>query len=378
MPTDFEAEGLLEGLDPEASDARRKLLAELEADGVSLEELREAVEEDRLAMLPVERLFAGKGERYTAGQVAEEAGIDEEVLRAQRGALGLPVSEEDESRPIFSEADLEAAKRVRSLLDAGLPQDGMVEATRVVGLAMSQIAAASNALIGEALLEPGLSELEAAHRYVEAAKALRPLLTPAIQHALDLHVLEGLRSVAVGRAELEAGTLAGAREVTACFADLVGFTRLGEELPPDELGRVSGRLAALAREVTAPPVRLVKMIGDAAMLVSDEPEPALEAALDLIDAAEAEGDEIPDLRAGVASGSALSRAGDWYGRPVNLASRITNVARPGSVLAAEGVVTDDAAAFDLSFAGERRLKGIDGKVKLFRVRRAGQSADAEG
>ena len=80
-------------------------------------------------------------------------------------------------------------------------------------------------------------------------------------------------------------------------------------------------------------MRLVKTIGDAAMLASPEPEPLLDAALALIDAADAEGEDFPQLRAGAALGHALPRAGDWFGRPVNLASRITAIARPGSLLA---------------------------------------------
>ena len=71
------------------------------------------------------------------------------------------------------------------------------------------------------------------------------------------------------------------------------------------------------------------MIGDAAMLVGPEPGPVVEAALGLVEAAEAEGEDFPLLRAGVASGQALPRGGDWYGRPVNLASRITGDRPPG-------------------------------------------------
>ena len=118
-----------------------------------------------------------------------------------------------------------------------------------------------------------------------------------------------------------------------------------------------------------PPVRLVKMIGDAAMLVSREVEPLLDAALELIEVAEGEGEEFPFLRAGLAVGPTLAQSGDYYGRAVNLASRLTAVARPGSVLldaAAKEAAGDD---FSYSFAGERKLKGIDSGVKLFRARR---------
>ena len=105
------------------------------------------------------------------------------------------------------------------------------------------------------------------------------------------------------------------------------------------------------------------------LLVSPEPAPLLESALALVAAADDEGEHFPQLRVGVASGPALRRAGDWYGRSVNLASRVTNVARPGSVLATREVHDAAREAFHWSYAGDRRLKGVSGAVPLYRARR---------
>jgi adenylate cyclase len=159
---------------------------------------------------------------------------------------------------------------------------------------------------------------------------------------------------------------------------MVGFTQLGESLAPDELGEVTGRLNELATEVIEPPVRLVKLIGDAVMLAGPDPRPVLEAALELVERAAREGGEFPILRAGVATGEAIARGGDWYGRTVNLASRITGRARPGSVLASEEVHDALAEDYDWSFAGEKKLKGLDGEVKVYRCRRAGTRDEGEG
>jgi adenylate cyclase len=117
-------------------------------------------------------------------------------------------------------------------------------------------------------------------------------------------------------------------------------------------------------------VRFIKTIGDAAMFVCTEPAPLLDAVLKLVDIIDGD-DDFPRLRAGIASGSAVSRAGDWFGSPVNTASRVTAAARPGTVLAAESVHDElgDNAGFSWSFAGARRLKGIKDEVKLFRARR---------
>ena len=160
------------------------------------------------------------------------------------------------------------------------------------------------------------------------------------------------------------------------FADLVGFTRMGEEVPPDELGRMATRLEELTADTLQAPARLVKTIGDAAMLVSTDTERLLDSSLALVEAADAEGESFPQLRVGVARGPAQSRAGDWFGRPVNMASRITNVARPGSVLASRDVRDAVGDGYRWSFAGERRLKGIREPVPLFRARRDGREEHA--
>jgi adenylate cyclase len=225
------------------------------------------------------------------------------------------------------------------------------------------------ALTMRLVLEPGVSEHELAQRYAYAASQLSPMVGPLVTNLLTLHLREMAQSEALSAAERSGGQLAGSREIAVCFADLVGFTRLGELLPPDELARKAVRLEALTTEVIDAPVRLIKTIGDAAMLTSLEPEPLLDAALTLLDATEAESEDFPQLRAGIAIGPALSRAGDWFGRPVNLASRITQVARPGSLLAEREVRESAREDYRWSYAGERRLRGIREPVPLFRARR---------
>ena len=116
------------------------------------------------------------------------------------------------------------------------------------------------------------------------------------------------------------------------------------------------------------PVRLVKTIGDAAMLAAPTAKPVVDAVVELVEDSLAGQDAgRPLLRGGVASGEALQRAGDWYGRPVNLASRLTSFARRGSVVASQDVhdaVGDDYA---WSFAGNRRFKGVGDEVPVYRV-----------
>lgn len=367
---DFEAEGLLEGLDGEAREARLELLERLEEDGCTLEELKEAVGAGRLTLLPVERALAGKGPRYTARQIADLSDLDIEMLLRFRSALGIPLGDPDE--PLGTEADLEAARRMKALLDAGLPEDGMLQVARTIGMGTARIAEANRELIIRTLIRPGDTERDVALRFAAAAEYMLPLAGPTVVYALQAHLLEQIRRDVIGATDLAAGEVGGTVELTVCFADLVEFTRLGEEIAPEELGMVAGRLEEMASAVAEPPVRLVKTIGDAVMLISPEPEPMVAAALELIRAAEQEGQQFPWLRAGIASGPTLPQSGDYYGRAVNLASRLTNVARPGSVVLDEATKEAVGDAFDYSYVGERRLKGLDYRVKLFRARSPGE------
>jgi adenylate cyclase len=365
---DFEAEGLLEGLEGNARTGRERLLTQLAEDGVELSELRRAIVEQRLALLPVEQLLAGEGSRFTAAEVAERAGLDLELLQRDWRALGLALAADDEAG--YSEQDVDGARRVKALIDAGVPEEGVLEVARLLGMSMSQLAAANRRLIAEAFMREGDTEYDLATRLAAATEAFLPLVSETLGYVLRLHLREQIRHDAFAVADLSKGRLEAADDITVCFADLVGFTQLGESLEPEALGAVTGRLGELAATAAEPPVRLVKLIGDAAMLVGPEPDAVVEAALGLVEATTDEGEDFPLLRAGVASGEAIGRAGDWYGRPVNLASRITGIARPGSVLVAEEVREALDGAYRWSFAGERRVKGIDARVKLFRCRRS--------
>ena len=367
MSIDFEREGLLDDCSGEdARRARGRLLERLADDGVPLEDLRRAVEESRLALVPAERALTGDA-AYTIAEVAERAGVEIELLLAELQALGMPRPGPDDR--VLTEDDLAAARGLRQLLDAGIPRDGILDVARVLGQAMENVAAASRELVGEALLRPGDSELEVALRYADATAELTPLMASLLDHQYRLRLREGLRQATIGRQALESGELTGAVEVSVGFADLVGFTRLGERLPAPDLGRLAGRLATMAAERAEPPVQLVKTIGDAAMLASPDSAPLLDALLGLVADADAAGDDFPQLRAGAARGPALARGGDWYGKAVNLASRVADAARPGSVLVTGDLREDSPGdAYRWSRAPTRRFRGVEGRVAVFRVR----------
>lgn len=364
---DFDAEGLLDGLEGEAREARRELLMRLAGEGVPLEELREAVEGGRLTLLPVERALAGDGPRYTPREIAASAGVDLDLLQRATAALGIPYPDPDDRS--LTEADLDQARRVKAFRGAGLPEEGIVQVARTIGMGTARIAEANRELIIRTLMQPGDTERDLALRFAAAAEHMLPVFEPILLYAQRAHMLEQIRRDVIGAADLAAGEMGTAPQMSICFADLVGFTRLGEQVATEELGLIAGRLNELATAVSEPPVRLVKLIGDAAMLVCADAAAMLEAALRMVEAAEAEGAEFPRLRAGIAHGSVHVQSGDYYGRPVNLASRLTAIARPGSVLLDAAAREAAGEGFEYSFAGERRLKGFDSRSRLFRARR---------
>lgn len=358
---DFTEAGLLEGLEGDARRGREALLERLAADGATLAELALAVREERLALLPLERRLGG---RYTIQEVHERTGTPVEILLRMRRLGGLPEPEAEDR--VFGEEDVRTAESLALFLEAGFELDALSELARVIGETMSRLSATVAAQFGETFLRAGDTELEVAERFEQLAERLRPALVPVLVGAFDAHLRENVHRGMISRSELEAGRLPVAQELTVCFADLVGFTRLGGKLEVHELSGVAGRLARLAGEVTEAPVRLVKTIGDAAMFVSPDPGAMVRTALRLLDAAAEE--ELPSLRAGVAAGQAAQRAGDYFGHSVNLASRVTGVARPSSVLCTQAVHDATGEAFRWSYAGRFRLKGISEPVRLHRAR----------
>ena len=362
-----EIEKLLDGLEGEARAERAELIEWLFEQGITAEEI-EATSAPLL--LATRRVVGDDGTYVSTREIADEYGIDLDLLQRVQRAIGL-ARVDDPDAAVHMRADVEAAAHVRHFSELGLDAENLVLVTRVLGEGLSHAAEVMRYTAMAAVMEPGTTELQVAKRSHALVSQITPLLGPWIEEMLFMQLRNMMETEAVNASERAAGApLPGARHITVAFADLVGFTRLGEEVPAEELGQLANRLAEMARDVATPPVRFIKTIGDAVMFVCTEPAPLLDAVLKLVDMTDSDND-FPRLRAGIASGSAVSRAGDWFGSPVNTASRVTSASRPGAVLAAESVRDElgDDSGFSWSFAGARRLKGIKGEVKLFRARR---------
>jgi len=366
---DIEASGLLDGLEGQARAERAELIPWLLERGITVDQIRGAFAPMLLAS---RKLLGDDGTYVSARETSENTGIDLQLLQRIQRAMGLPTVD-DPDAAVYLRADAEAAAFAQKFVEIGIEPDQLVQITRILAEGLSKAAEVMRYAALASVLDPDVSELEIAQRSELLIREVAPLLGPMIQEMLRLQLRHLMETEAVSaRERAEGQRLPGARLVTVAFADLVGFTRLGEVVPPEELEKLAHRLADLTREIVVPPVRLVKTIGDEVMLVGPDAVEVLDAVIALAEASEGD-DDLPRLRVGVATGMAVSRAGDWFGSPVNLAARVTSAARPGSVLVAESTreAAGDDARFSWSFAGSRRLKGITSEVKLFRARRAG-------
>jgi adenylate cyclase len=312
----------------------------------------------------VERLVRLGPKELTWPEVCARAGISHEVADRLWRALGFPDIPPDERA--YTRDDVRAlriaAEGIESLrgdhrraaLDAIVREARMVSShmTRIAEIEIESMAEVSALGLRERVLA------EASQRGLEHSDVGWVLL-----YAFRRRLEEGLRR----RTTLEAGDHPA---LAVGFVDLVDFTRTSGSMETDDLGRLLGRFEGLASDIiTEAGGRVVKLIGDEAMLVFPTAEGAAQGAIELVDACAA--GDLPSARAGLSLGPILARGGDYFGRAVNLASRLVDVAPPDTVLAddrfAEAIADNLALAIEPH--GHKRLKGL-GSVHVSRLRSA--------
>ncbi|MCA2256005.1 adenylate/guanylate cyclase domain-containing protein [Mycobacterium intracellulare] len=364
----LEKTGLLDGLDPAVRIERAELIAWLLEQEFAAEQMRG---ESAPALLPARRVLGDDGVYVSARAISQARGINLALLQRIMAALGLPRVDDPDAR-VYLRADAEAAARQHQLIEIGLDADRVVLMVRRVAEGLSRAVPAMRYGAMSAVLHPGITELQLAKAHEALARRIAPLLGPMLSDIMFVQLRRAVDGEELNASERAAGTaLPGPRLLAVAFADMVGFTRLGEAVPPEDLVQLVERLTDLTRQIVNPPVRLVKTIGDAVMLICPDPVNLIDAMLELSEAAGRDA-TMPKLRIGIASGWAVSRARDWFGSPVNVASRVTDVAPPGAVLVAGSAreAVGDAAGFAWSFVGAPRLKGVRGRTKLYKARRA--------
>lgn len=368
---DYDRAGLLDGLEGDERRVRVAVLESLAADGVGIETMRDAIARDRLGLLLLERALSPEDGR-SMSFITERTGLDRELVGRWFQALGRPVSA-DPDEPIYTDEDVQIAERINSYRALGFRDEDMMPVVRAIGRGVLSIADALGSLLGEALLASGEPAPELALRFAMEARRIAEQDSLHLTHLVAAALADRIGSHAVALEAPDAGRLQGAQEVSVCFADLVGFTDLGENVSAPELSEVAEKLAECATDVAVRPVRLAKTIGDAVMLVSSDTRALVNAALELSRRWSEADDGRPAIRVGLARGTGVPHAGDWFGPPVNLASRVTATARPGQVVVTAAVHDavvdgrDDEGGFRWRVAAPRRFKGIRGATRLWRV-----------
>ncbi|MFZ3295867.1 MAG: adenylate cyclase regulatory domain-containing protein [Mycobacterium sp.] len=369
MPQDFndvEQSGLLDGFVGRAREEREELIRWLLSRGFGLEQFRNSLSP---MMLAANRIIGDDGTVITTREVAETNSLTIDLVNRLHRAAGL-ASADDPEETRHPKADAEAILPAAALVGFGFDTDEVVLMVRLLVDGLTRVAITMRQAALRILIRPGATELELAAALEQLAGEVEPLVDPMINQLARMALRHTFQTEAVNAAERAAGQLPGARPVTVAFADVVGFTRMGEAVSPEDLVRVAGRLARLTRRVVRKPVQFVKTIGDAVMLVSPDAEKLVTTVLDLLEATEFY--QLPQLRVGVASGLAVSRSGDWYGSPVNLASKVTGAAPVGGALITDSTREAIRGADHIvsSFEKSTRIEGVSGEIRLFRVSKA--------
>jgi adenylate cyclase len=348
-----------------AAVAQARRVARLRARGHSLDTVRRAAHEGRLAYGYIEDLFPSDGAPLSERDAARETGLEPGLLRRIWTAAGLPA----ESLEALSEDDVELLRRLGAVLDAGLPLVAFLQLVRVYGQALAHIADAEAKLfhlyVHEPLIRDGVPGLEIAEELSDLAAELLPLTGPIMEQVHQRFLRQALAQDVVGHLEAAEPDL-GRLRVAIAFADLAGYTRLTEEIGEEEALELVERFVEQVSASLPDDARVIKTIGDEAMVVGTDPRGLADWAVGF----QALASERPLPRIGLHCGYALYRDGDYYGRAVNLAARVAARAAGGEVLVTREV--RDAAGANLAFdhIGEVKLKGFDEATELFLARPA--------
>ena len=353
-----------------AAAAQARVVARMRERGHSLEDLKRAGREGRLAFGFTEDLFAQPEEQVTVAQVARETGLEPELVERILVILGTPLERER----LLNPHDVQALRHCARVLAAGFPLVAFLQLVRVYSQSLRRIADAEVRLfhlyVHEPLIRDGVPELEMAEEMGELAGDMLPLASPLIDYLHTRYLRFFLEQDVIGHMEneLDASTDLGQVPVTLCFIDLTGFTRYTEEEGDLEALDVIENFVETVEGTLPPEATIVKTIGDEVMVVSPDAASLTEWAVGLL----ARLPERPRPRVGIHCANAVYRDGDYFGTHVNLAHRVVSRAQAGEVLVTDRVTDAIRDRESLAFEpiGEVNLKGFPAPTALFIVRAA--------
>jgi adenylate cyclase len=275
-----------------------------------------------------ELTFLGDEPQLTAADVAERAGIPLERARRLWRTLGFP--ERGDARA-YTDADVHALQLMVDLLGEGIIDfDVALNVARGVGLSMARLADWEVGElvhhVDEAYVEQHGGDGDASAWVVERfGSRFEDLLIYAWRRHLTAAVsrMQSVRAI-----DADPHTT----DLSVGFADIVGFTALSNEVSRERIGELVEIFEARCGDViTRERGRLIKSMGDAVLFVNDDPMAAFTTAEGIINVIGRD-PRMPDVRVGLASGGVVLRLGDVFGPPVNLAARLTQVARRNRII----------------------------------------------
>jgi class 3 adenylate cyclase len=356
-----------------AIDVQRIRIAQAFADsGLAVEDLGRLVAEGHVTFPNLEAVF---GEPIavsdtTFGEFAGRNGVDPDLLRRVYTQLGFTQPADDDR---LREDDLESLREFLLVFDGrsvGLGDDLLLRIARLCGDSTRHLVEAVNAIMRDELFPAmvrsagGPPRRRGSGPFGATTSVTSWLVRRHMETAIHANIVENIEQE---MEETGIGRRRDLRPPAIAFLDLSGFTRLTGSQGDEEAARLAVRLSDLVQEATASRRgRSVKSLGDGVMLHFQEPSEAVSAALELVEAIPAAG--LPAARVGITSGPVVFRDGDYFGRAVNTASRITDYARPGEVLVSDTVAESGTpAGSNFEDLGAVELKGIPEPVRLFRA-----------
>jgi adenylate cyclase len=315
----------------------------------------------------LEGAILGEHPSLTSDDIAEAAGVTLEEARRLWRALGFPDAGDQAA---FTKADLDALSSLVGAVDKGaIDFDTAVRLTRAVGQTMARLADWQVATLSARVEQLEAGDEATGSRIGSALRLTEEVGLPfekLLVYSWRRHLAAAVARVeAVGAAHEDLHTT----QVTVGFADLVSFTALSNRLDEDRLGDLVEIFESRCADVVAARRgRVIKTLGDSVLFVSDDPVAAMDIALTIIEVI-GHDNRLPDVRIGLATGSVVLQLGDVYGPPVNMAARLTAVARRNRV------ITDAATAellpgdeFETRLLPARPVRGF-GLVEPVAVRR---------
>ncbi len=278
----------------------------------------------------VDRALLGSNPTYTREQVAERAGVPLQVAEELWQQLGFPHAGDGDVA--FTDADLEALERTKELISLGiLTPDSQAALVRTWGRSFARLAEWQVGLLAGHAIEGDDPE----QRLAELMDVVLPNVEKLQAYIWRRHLASASNRL-LGEASL--GDVGATSSTAVVFVDIVGYTGQSKTLTDHELvDWVEYFEDEMTRSVVEHGGRVIKTIGDEILFVADDPGAAAEVALRATERGADEEDRFPQVRGGVAYGDVVSRLGDVFGPTVNIASRLTSVARPGTVLVDRGL-----------------------------------------